>query len=105
MVVPTEYFGANSDGYGRMEEWLHDECDGCRFGSQKQLREDHMGGMGCDLPVGALLDPYVDVEPWSADAGDKAGELVCLKRERRPPSPLKGVRRGPRQLAGQETIL
>ncbi len=105
MVVPTHWFGGNSSGGMAMEEWLADYCDGCRFSSRKIRRNEGMGGFGCDLPTNAYLDPYKDIPEWSPDAGDDPDELTCMKRERRPESPLKGIHRGPRQLVGQESLL
>jgi hypothetical protein len=32
-------------------------------------------------------------------------DTVCFAREERPPSPLKGIRRGSRQAQGQEAML
>lgn len=105
MVVPTEWFGGNSDGSYAMERWLEGYCPGCKHSSRKGEREERQGGLGCSLPVEAYLHPYGDIEQWSPDAGDEPGELTCMAREERPTSPLKGVRRGARQAQGQEALL
>lgn len=105
MVVPVKWFGGNSDGGAAMEEWLREHCPGCRHSSRKGEREDQQGGLGCQIPTDAYLNPYADIEQWSPDAGNEAGELTCMAREERPPSPLKGIRRGPKQVAGQAVLL
>lgn len=105
MVIPSDYFGGNGDGGAAMEEWLRKQCPGCRHSSRKGEREDHQGGLGCDLPVNAYVWPHQDIEEWSPDAGNQPGELTCMAREERPPSPFKGRRRGSRQAQGQEAML
>jgi hypothetical protein len=105
MVVPVEHFGGNSDGSYEMERWLERYCPGCKHSSRKGEREERQGGLGCSLPVKAYLHPYTDIEEWSADAGDAVFDTVCFAREERPPSPLKGIRRGSRQAQGQEAML
>lgn len=104
MVVPTQWFGGNSDGGMAMEEWLYDYCQGCRFESVKERRERRQGGMGCPLPGQAYAFPYDDLESWSADAGDGVTDLVCMKRETRPLSPLKGKKTGKRIAASQQAM-
>lgn len=67
MSTSVDLFGSTSDGSGRMEEWLDVMCRGCV--NDRGRKDSHMGGMSCDLPTRAYLDPYeADMPEWSRDA-------------------------------------
>lgn len=85
MTVPANFFGGNSDGAMRMEDWLAEMCKGCRHGRSEDWGGDEpMRGMGCDLPAQAYAEPHSDLTEWSRDA-DPSGPmgLMCMKKQTR----------------------
>lgn len=98
MVVPTEFFGGNSDGALRMENWLDEMCRGCRRGHV----EAGLRGMGCVLPANAYAAPYDDIPEWEQDLDDEFGEpvLTCTKKQVR----TRGPKRPPTVGAGHPTL-
>lgn len=103
MTVPTEFFGGNSDGAMRMEDWLHEMCKGCRHGRTEDWGGGaRVRGIGCELPARAYTDPYDDLPEWEVDVDDEFGEpfLRCTKKALR----TRGRRRPATVGAGHPTL-
>lgn len=102
MTVPTEFFGGNSDGAMRMEDWIAEMCKGCRHGRTEDWGGgEPVRGMGCELPARAYARPYDDIEEWSVDA-DPPGPmgLRCMRKAVR----TRGPKRPPTVSAGHPTL-
>lgn len=103
MTIPTEFFGGNSDGGMRMEEWLHQMCKGCRHGRTEDMGDGTvMRGMGCILPANAYAQPYDDLPEWKVEVDDEFGEpfLTCTAKQVR----TRGPKRPPTVSAGHPTL-
>lgn len=70
MGVPVSLFPDSGD----LSVWLYYMCQGCV--KDRGRSKWDAGGIACDLPLQALLDPCADIPDWSPDASPVPERIV-----------------------------